>query len=200
MVYWTFFYTSCNWKMVLTREINIIATSSAQLFSAVLYRAMACSGVHWHAVAWSGVHWHALACSGVLWRALACIGVHWRALACIGVHWRALAFIGVLWRALACTGMHWRALACSGVLWRVLACSGVLWRALLCRFQVLDNRTPLPDKRTEITWIILKNSIAVMCVFLKLFVHELLYKFFDSIDLKWCIGHWFTHPVIKTWF
>jgi hypothetical protein len=27
-----------------------------------------------------------------------------------------------------------------------------------------------------------------MCVFLKLFVHELLYKFFDSIDLKWWRG------------
>jgi hypothetical protein len=35
----------------------------------------------------------------------------------------------------------------------------------------------------------LKNSSAVMCVFLKLFVHELLYEFIDSIDLKWCIGH-----------
>jgi hypothetical protein len=51
--------------MVLTKEINIKATSSAELFSAVLYRA------------------------------LACIGVHWRALVCIGVHWRALAFNGV---------------------------------------------------------------------------------------------------------
>jgi histone deacetylase complex regulatory component SIN3 len=28
-----------------------------------------------------------------------------------------------------------------------------------------------------------------MCVFLKLFVHELFYKLIDSIDLKWCIGH-----------
>ena len=27
-----------------------------------------------------------------------------------------------------------------------------------------------------------------MCVFLKLFVRDLLYKFIDSIDLKWCIG------------
>jgi hypothetical protein len=75
-----------------------------------------------------------------------------------------------------------------------------LRRAILCRTQVLDNRNPLHDKRTQITWIILKNSSAVMCVFLKLFVHELLYKFIDSIDLKWCIGHWFTHPVIKNWF
>jgi hypothetical protein len=32
--------------MVLTREINIIATSSGELCSAVLYRALACSGVH----------------------------------------------------------------------------------------------------------------------------------------------------------
>ncbi len=39
-----------------------------------------------------------------------------------------------------------------------------------------------------------------MCVFLKLFVYDLLYKFIDSIDLKWCIGHLFTHPVIKNWF
>ncbi len=39
-----------------------------------------------------------------------------------------------------------------------------------------------------------------MCFFLKLFVHKLLYKFIDSIELKWCIGHLFTHPVIKKWF
>ena len=137
-------------KMVLTSKINIIATSSAEL------------------------------CSGVLLRALACTGV--------------------LWLALNCSGVHWRSLACSIVHWRALACSGVLWRSLLCRTQVLDNRTPLPDKRTQITWKFLKNSSAVMCVFLKLFVQELLYKFIDSIDLKWCIGHWFTHPVIKKWF
>ena len=36
-----------------------------------------------------------------------------------------------------------------------------------------------------------------MCVFFLLFVHNLFYKFIDSIDLKWCIGHLFTHPVIK---
>ncbi len=156
--------------MVLTSENNIIATSSADLLSAVFYRA--------------------LSCTGMLWRTLACIDVLWRALACSGSHWRALACIDVLWRALACTG----------VLWRELACSGVLWRALRCRTQVLDNRNPLPDNRTQITWIIFKNSSAVMCVFLKNFVHGLLYKFIDSIDLKWCIGHWFTHPVIKKWF
>jgi hypothetical protein len=52
--------------MVLTSEKNIIATSSAELFSAVLYRALACSGVHWRALACSGVHWRALACTGVL--------------------------------------------------------------------------------------------------------------------------------------
>jgi hypothetical protein len=52
--------------MVLTSEKNIIATSSAEPFSAVLYRA--------------------LACTGVIWRALACIDVLWRALACFGVH------------------------------------------------------------------------------------------------------------------
>jgi hypothetical protein len=56
----------------------------------------------------------------------------------------------VLLRALACFGVHLRALACSGVLWRSLACIDVL-----------------------------KNSKAVMCVFLKLFVHDLLYKFID---------------------
>ena len=67
MVNWTLIYTFCNSKMVLTSEKNIIATSSAELFSAVLYRALACTGV-------------ALACSGVLWLALACSGVHWRAL------------------------------------------------------------------------------------------------------------------------
>jgi hypothetical protein len=33
--------------MVLTSEQNIIATSSAELFSAVLYRALACTGVLW---------------------------------------------------------------------------------------------------------------------------------------------------------
>jgi hypothetical protein len=37
-------------------------------------------------------------------------------------------------------------------------------------------------------------------IFLKLFFHELLYELIDSIDLKWCIGHQFTHPVIKKWF
>jgi hypothetical protein len=105
--------------------------------------------------------------------------VHWRALACIGVLWRALACSGVHWRASACSGVHWRAPACFGVLWRALACTGDLWRAWLCRTQVLDNRTPPPDK----------NSSASMCVFLKLFVHELLYKFIVSIDFKWCIGH-----------
>ena len=57
--------------MVLTSEINIIATSSTELFS--------------------GVHWRDLACTGVLWRALACFCVHWRALACIDVLLRALA-------------------------------------------------------------------------------------------------------------
>jgi hypothetical protein len=41
--------------MVLTIEINIIETSSAQLFSAVLYRALAISGVLWRALACSGV-------------------------------------------------------------------------------------------------------------------------------------------------
>ena len=77
--------------MVLTSEKNIIATSSAELFSAVLYR-----------------FWRALACSGVLWLALACIDVHLRALAltCSGVHWRALACIDVLLRALACSAMQ----------------------------------------------------------------------------------------------
>jgi hypothetical protein len=156
--------------MVLISEINIIATSSAELFS------------------------------GVIWRALACSSVHWRALACTGVLWCEFACSGMLWRALACSGVFWGALACSGMLWHSLECSGVLWHALVCRTQVLDNRNPLPDNRTQITWIIYKNSSAVMCVFLKLFVHDFFDKFIDSIDLKWCIGHWFTHPVIKKWF
>jgi hypothetical protein len=34
-------------------------------------------------------------------------------------------------------------------------------------------------------------------IFLKLFLHELIYEFIDSIDLKWCIRHRFTHSVIK---
>jgi hypothetical protein len=42
--------------MVLKSEKNIIATSSAELFSNVLYRALACSGVLWRALACSGVH------------------------------------------------------------------------------------------------------------------------------------------------
>jgi hypothetical protein len=66
--------------MVLTSEKNIIATSSAELFSAVLYHALACTGVLWRALASSVVHWRALACIDVLWRALASTGVHWRAL------------------------------------------------------------------------------------------------------------------------
>ncbi len=103
----------------------------------------------------------------------------------------------VLYCVLAYSAVLCRAMACSGVLWRALACSGMLCCALLCRTQVLDNRNPLADNRTDITWIIFKNSSALMYIFLKLFVHELLYKFIDSIDLKWCIGHWFTHPVIK---
>jgi hypothetical protein len=80
IVYWTLIYTCCNKKMVLTRKKKIIATLSAELFSAVLYRALACTGVLWRALACSGVNWRALACTGVLWRALACSGVHWRAL------------------------------------------------------------------------------------------------------------------------
>ena len=86
--------------------------------------------------------------------------------------------------SLLCSGVNWHALACTGVHWRALACSGVLWRALLCRTQVLDNRNPLPDNRTQMTQIIFKNSSAVMCVFLKLFVHDLLYKFIDSNRLE----------------
>jgi hypothetical protein len=34
-------------------------------------------------------------------------------------------------------------------------------------------------------------------IFLKLFLHELIYKFIDSIDLIWCIRHRFTHSVIN---
>ena len=51
--------------MVLKSEKNIIATSSAELFSAVLYLALACTGVLWRALACSGLLWRALMCSGV---------------------------------------------------------------------------------------------------------------------------------------
>jgi hypothetical protein len=51
--------------MILTSKKNIIAISSAELFSAVLYRDLACTGVLWHALAYIEVHWRALACSGV---------------------------------------------------------------------------------------------------------------------------------------
>jgi hypothetical protein len=71
--------------MVLTSEINIIATSSAELFSGVIWRALACSGVLWRARASIGMLWCELGYSGVHWRALACSGVHWRALACSGL-------------------------------------------------------------------------------------------------------------------
>jgi hypothetical protein len=37
-------------------------------------------------------------------------------------------------------------------------------------------------------------------IFLELFIHELIYEFIDSIDLKWCKRHRFTHSVIKKWF
>jgi hypothetical protein len=40
-----------------------------------------------------------------------------------------------------------------------------------------------------------KHDVTVLCIFLKLFLLELLYEFIDSIDLKWCIRHWFTHTV-----
>jgi hypothetical protein len=63
-------------KNGLTSKKNIIATSSAELFSAKLYRALACTGVLWRALACSGVYWRALACIDVLWHALACSGVH----------------------------------------------------------------------------------------------------------------------------
>ena len=32
-----------------------------------------------------------------------------------------------------------------------------------------------------------KHAVTVLCIFLKLFLLELLYEFIDSIDLKWCI-------------
>ncbi len=80
MVYWTLIYTSCNKNMILTKEKNIIATSSVELFSAVLYRALACTEVLWRAMACSGVHWRTLACIDLLWRALAWSCVHWRTL------------------------------------------------------------------------------------------------------------------------
>ena len=36
MVYWALIYTSCKWKIILTSEKNIIATSSAELFSIII--------------------------------------------------------------------------------------------------------------------------------------------------------------------
>ena len=138
-----------------------------------------CERVHWRGLAFSGVHWRALACTGVICRAVVlCYAevldnrnplpdnstqITWiifknsSALMCVFlklfVHDLLYKFIDS--SALACTGVLWRALACSGVHWRALACSVVLWRALLCRNQVLDNRNPLPENRTQITWIIL---------------------------------------------
>jgi hypothetical protein len=41
--------------MVLKSEKNIIATSSAELFSNVFYRALAFNGVLWRALACSGL-------------------------------------------------------------------------------------------------------------------------------------------------
>jgi hypothetical protein len=52
--------------MILTSEKKFIATSSAELFSAVLYRALACTEVHRRALACFGVHLRALAFTGVL--------------------------------------------------------------------------------------------------------------------------------------
>ncbi len=40
-------------------------------------------------------------------------------------------------------------------------------------------------------------SCDLLWIFPKLFYHELIFEFIDSIDLKRCIGHWLTHPVIK---
>jgi hypothetical protein len=34
-------------------------------------------------------------------------------------------------------------------------------------------------------------------IFLKLFLHELIYEFIDSIELIWCIRHRFIHSAIK---
>jgi len=34
-----------------------------------------------------------------------------------------------------------------------------------------------------------KHDVTVLCIFLKLFLLELLYELIDSIDLKWCIRH-----------
>jgi hypothetical protein len=37
-------------------------------------------------------------------------------------------------------------------------------------------------------------------IFMKLFLHELIYEFNDSIDLIWCIRHRYSHSVIKNCF
>jgi hypothetical protein len=84
------------------------------------------------------------------------------------VHWRALARTGVLLRALACSGVNWRALACTGVLWRALSCSGVQCYAEL-KCLTIEIHYPTIELKNL---MIFKNSNAVMCVFLKLFVHD----------------------------
>jgi hypothetical protein len=43
----------------------------------------------------------------------------------------------------------------------------------------------------------LGNFVCRPTIFLKLFLHELIYEFIDSIDLILCIRHRFTHSVIK---
>jgi hypothetical protein len=45
MVYWTSIYISCNKEMVLTSEINILATSNAAVWCAMLCCAVLCCAV-----------------------------------------------------------------------------------------------------------------------------------------------------------
>jgi hypothetical protein len=45
MVYWTSIYISCNKEMVLTSEINILATSNAVVWCAMLCCAVLCCAV-----------------------------------------------------------------------------------------------------------------------------------------------------------
>ncbi len=210
--------------MVLTSEINIKATSSIELCSSVLSCALQCSPVLSSALLCSPV----LSCAlhrlhdnrtqitwiifknssavmciflklfvhELLYKFIDSIDLKW----CIG-HWFTHPIIKKLvltseLNIIATSSIE----LCSPVLFCALLCSPVLSCALLCSPVLSFALHRLTDNRTQINWIIFKNSTAVMCIFFKLFVHELHYEFIDSIDLKCCVGHWFTHPIIKKWF
>jgi hypothetical protein len=58
MVYWTSIYISCNKEMVLTSEINILATSNAVVWCAMLCYAVLCCAVLCCAVLCSSVQFN----------------------------------------------------------------------------------------------------------------------------------------------